>query len=156
MDSSFRKFFAKEIIQVAIYPDENQLKSAVDKYVQTNYKDNVSFCKFLQGFALFIFSFRVFVFVFFGLFLKFFLLIYFILALCENRTLTFWHFARKPTQTFLVLRDFFGICKNLLQFLNLQERELLLQRNEDMGLRLFFFISLLTLFVFLFFFLLIF
>src|SRR5260363_415367 len=139
MDSSFRKFFAKEIIQVAIYPDENQLKSAVDKYVQTNYKDNISFCKFLQGFALFIFSFRVFVFVFFGLFLKFFLLIYFISALCENRTLTFWHFARKPTQTFLALRDFFGICKNLSQFLNLQERELLLQRNEDMGLCLFFF-----------------
>jgi hypothetical protein len=27
----YRKFFAKEIIQVAIYPDENQLKSAVDK-----------------------------------------------------------------------------------------------------------------------------
>src|SRR6185437_14352815 len=103
MGTSFHKFsqvFAKEIIQVAIYPDENQLKSAVDKYVQTNYKDHVSFCKFLQGFALF-FRFVFFVFVFFGLFLKFFLLIYFISALCENRTLTFWHFARKPTQTFL-------------------------------------------------------
>ena len=136
MGTSFRKFshvFAKEIIQVAIYPNVIQLKSAVDKYVQTNYKDHVSFCKFLQGFALFIFSFRVFVFVFFGLFLKFFLLIYFISALCENRPLTFWHFARKPTQTFLALRTFLAFCKNLSQFLNLQEHELLLQKNEDMG-----------------------
>ena len=89
MGTSFRKFshvFAKGIIQVAIYPDVIQLKSAVDKYVQTNYKDHVSFCKFLQGFALFIFSFHVFCFCFF---LFYFLLIYFILTLCENRTLTF-------------------------------------------------------------------
>jgi len=52
-----------------------------------------------------------FVFVFFGLFLKIFLLIYFISALCENRPLTFWYFARKPTQTFLALRGFFGILQ---------------------------------------------
>ena len=94
-----------------IYPDVIQLKSAVDKYVQTNYKDHVSFCKFLQGFALFIFSFRVFCFCFFLFIFKIFLLIYFISALYENRTFTSWHFARKPTRTFSALRDFFGISE---------------------------------------------
>jgi len=115
MGTSFRKFsqvFAKEIIQVAIYPDENQLKSAVDKYAQTNYKDHVSFCMFLQGFALFIFSFRVFCFCFFWFIFKIFFinLFYFgtlreqnpyFLALCKKTnpdffgtSRLFWHFAR--------------------------------------------------------------
>ena len=101
MGTSFRKFshvFAKGIIQVAIYPDVIQLKSAVDKYVQTNYKDHVSFCKFLQGFASFIFSVHVFCFCFFSLFLKFFLLIYFILALCEKNKHLF-ETLRMPTTT---------------------------------------------------------
>ena len=125
MGTSFRKFshvFAKGIIQVAIYPDVIQLKSAVDKYVQTNYKDHVSFCKFLQGFALFIFSFRVFCFCFFWLIFKnFFInLFYFgalreqtpyFLALCKKTnsdffgtSRLFWHFAR-------TFRNFW-ICKN--------------------------------------------
>src|SRR6185437_15460840 len=110
-----------------------------------------SFCKFLQCLLHLFFCFMFFVFVFFGLFLNFFLLIYFISALCENRTLTFWHFARKPTQTFLALRDFFGILQEPFAISEFA-RTRTLQRNEDMGLRLFFFISLLTLFVFSFFF----
>src|SRR6185437_9307902 len=56
----------------------------------------------------------------------------------QKRTLTSWRFERKPTQTFLALRDFFGTSRLLSQFLNLQERELLLQRN-NVSLHLFFF-----------------
>src|SRR6185437_11840784 len=120
------------------------------------------FCKFLQGFALFIFSFYVFCFCFFLFFffiIFFFFLFYFFinlfyfdtlkeqnpyfLALCKKTnpdffgTLQlFWHFARTLTR--------------LSQFLNLQEHELLFYKNEDLGLCLFFFISLLIFFVFLF------
>src|SRR6185312_197056 len=95
--------------------------------------------KFLQGFALFIFSFYVFCFCFF-LFYFFINLFYFytlreqnpyFLALCKKTnpdffgTLRlFWHFARTLTQ--------------LSQFLNLQEHELLFWRNEVLGLCLFF------------------
>src|SRR5260363_385360 len=63
---------------------------------------------------------------FFILFLKFFLLIYFILALCENRrTLTSWHSARKQTHFFGTSRLFWHFARTLTQlsqFLNLQER----------------------------------
>ena len=112
----------------------------------------ISFCKFLQGFTLFIFSFHVFCFCFFVLFLKFFYYLFdfgtlweqnpYFLALCKKTNPDFfWRFA-----------TFLAFCKNLSQFLNLQEHELLLQRNEELGLCLFFFISLLTLYVFLIFF----
>src|SRR5260364_110489 len=110
-----------------------------------------SFCKVSHH--LF-FRFVFFVFVFFCFILKFFLLLYFgtlreqnpyFLALCTKNnpdffgtSQLFWHFARTLTR--------------LLQFLNLQERELL----RRFGASFIFFISLLTLFVFFFFFLLIF
>src|SRR6185437_1484980 len=97
------------------------------------------FCKFLQGFALFIFSFYVFCFCFF-LFYFFINLFYFdtlreqnpyFLALCKKTNTDFfgtlqlfWHFARTLTW--------------LSQFLNLQERKLLFQRNKDLELCLFF------------------
>src|SRR5260363_10835 len=106
-----------------------------------------SFCKVSRH--LF-FRFVFFVFVFFCFILKFFLLLYFgtlreqnsyFLALCTKNnpdffgtSRLFWHFARTLTR--------------LLQFLNLQELELLLR----FGASFIFFISLLTLFVFLFFF----
>src|SRR5260364_447566 len=106
MDSSFRKFFAKEIIQVAIYPDENQLKSAVDKYVQTNYKDNVSFCKFLQGFTLF--SFRVFSFVFWFIFRNFFINLFYFSTLRKQNPY-FLALCKKTNPDFLALHNFFGI-----------------------------------------------
>src|SRR5260364_181240 len=96
------------------------------------------------------FRFVFFVFVFFCFILKFFLLLYFstlreqnpyFLALCRKNnpdffgtSRLFWHFARTLTR--------------LLQFLNLQECELL----QRFGASFIFFISLLTLFVFFFFF----
>src|SRR5260364_271041 len=71
-----------------------------------------------QGFALFIFSFHVFCFLFFFiLVLKFFLLIYFILALCENRrTLTSWHSARKQPHFFGTSQLFWLFAKTLPHF----------------------------------------
>src|SRR5260364_44428 len=88
-----------------------------------------SFCKFLQGFASFIFSFRVFCFCFLLFYFKIFFINllyfgtlreqkpYFLALFMKNNSdffgtsRLFWHFARTLTR--------------LLQFLNLQEHELL-------------------------------
>src|SRR6185312_14256668 len=128
MGTSFRKFsqvFAKEIIQVAIYPDENQLKSAVDKYIQTNYKDHVSFCKFLQGFALFIFSFRVFCFCFFWFIFKIFFINLFYFGTLREQNPYFLALCKKTNPDFFgTSRLFWHFARTFSQFLNLQEREL--------------------------------
>src|SRR6185437_15623720 len=142
MGTSFRKFsqvFAKEIIQVAIYPDENQLKSAVDKYVQTNYKDHVSFCKFLQGFALFIFSFRCFCFFWF-IFKIFFINLFYFGTLREQNPY-FLALCKKTKPDFFGTSRLFGILQKPFAISEFA-RTRTLQRNEDIGLHLFFFISL--------------